>query len=258
MNNFKLTTNYGYEVEWGVNRFPDGQVQVWISNNALLGSLKLKCRLTSPEDMHILDQLTQLIQGVPVTILYMYGSRCDKDTQGDRVVYNQHNELCKRLTYKDEVLMPHGVFPYMCTVKEIAPPDPGIDNYDVIVFPDASAERRFKKYLFDSKPTVTCSKGRNQITGEITDYVVPFVEAPKLIGKRALVVDDICDGGATFKALANQLYSVVSELDLYVVHGIFSKPSLELYLSGYSHIYTTNSYKEWAPDDHLTVFDVWK
>lgn len=259
MDNFKLETYDGYNVEWGVNRFPDGQVQVWISNSEMVNPnrLRLTCRLTSPEDMHILDQLTTLVRGLPVTILYMYGSRCDKDAQGDRVVYNQHNELCKRLTYKDEVLMPHGVLPYTCTAKEIVPPDPGIDNYDVIVFPDESAKRRFSKYISDSKPTVVCSKGRLQTTGEIVEYRVPLSEGIKLLGKRVLVVDDICDGGATFKMLADEIRAVVSSMDLYVVHGIFSKPAAELFLHGYSHIYTTNSYKDWLSSEHLTAFNVW-
>lgn len=258
MDNFKLTTYDGYEVEWGVNRFPDGQVQVWISNSVMVNAsrLRLKCRLTSPEDMHILDQLVALIRGLPVTILYMYGSRCDKDTQGDRVVYNQHKELCRRLMYKESVLMPHGILPY--GVQEIIPPDPGIDNYDVIVFPDESAKRRFSKYIFNSKSTVTCSKARNQLTGEIVEYRVPLSEGIKLLGKRVLVVDDICDGGATFKMIADEIRSVVSSMDLYVVHSIFSKPAADLFLYGYSHIYTTNSYKEWASSEHLTVFDVWK
>jgi len=258
MDNFKLTTYDGYDVAWGVNRFPDGQVQVWISNSVMAhaGRLKLKCRLTSPEDMHILDQLTTLIAKLPVTILYLYGSRCDKDTQGDRVVYNQHSELCKRLTYAESVLMPHGILPY--GVPEIIPPDPGIDNYDVVVFPDESAKRRFGKYIFNSKPTVTCSKARDQITGNITEYRVPLSEGVRLIGKRVLVVDDICDGGATFKMIADEIRSVVSSMDLYVVHGIFSKPAADLFLHGYSHIYTTNSYKEWVSSEHLTVFDVWK
>lgn len=265
MDNFKLTTYDGYEVEWGVNRFPDGQVQVWISNSTMVhaGRLSLKCRLTSPEDMHILDQLTILIKDLPVTILYLYGSRCDKDTQGDRTVYNQHDYLCRYFTEQDSVLMPHGILPY--GVQEIIPPDPGIDNYDVIVFPDESAKRRFGKYISDSKPTVTCSKARDQITGNIMEYRVPLSEGVKLIGKRVLVVDDICDGGATFKMIADEIRSVVSSMDLYVVHGIFSKGVPELFTYGYQNIYTTNSYQNWptktielCKNHKLTVFDVWK
>ena len=240
---------------WGINRFPDGQVQVWIAPDFYTLDAVLTCRLTSPEDMHILDQFVSLIPKLPVRILYLYGSRCDKDTQGDRIVYNQHADLCKYLDHNDAVLMPHGVLPGH--VQEIIPPDPGIDKYDVIVFPDESAKRRFGKFLFQSQQTVTCSKGRNQITGEIVEYRVPLSEGIKLIGKNVLVVDDICDGGATFKMIADEIRSVVNSMDLYVVHGIFSKPAAELFLHGYQHVYTTNSYRDWASSEYMTVFDVW-
>lgn len=253
--NFILRNNGKVTDTWGINQFPDGQVQVWIDPRLNELNTTLTCRLTSPEDMHILDQLTSLIPNLPVTILYLYGSRCDKDTQGDRKVYNQHAEICKRLTDNDAVLMPHGILPY--GVKEIIPPDPGFDKYDVIVFPDESARRRFSKFLLQSQCTVTCSKGRNQITGEIVEYRVPLSEGIKLIGKNVLIVDDICDGGATFKMIADEIRSVVNSMDLYVVHGIFSKPISELFRYGYRRIYTTNSYENWTSGETFIVFDVW-
>lgn len=265
-SNFVLKDGDKVTTDWGVNRFPDGQVQLWISSrlNIAFGSyalnrskLSLKCRLTSPEDMCILEQFTTLIPGLPVTILYLYGSRCDKDTQDNRKVYNQHRELAKLLTPSDAVLMPHGVMPNN-GIRELVAPDPGLDKYHTVVFPDESAQRRFSKYLPSSTPTVVCSKGRNQLTGEIVEYRVPLSESPKLIGKRVLVVDDICDGGATFKLVADEIRSIVSQLDLYVVHGIFSKPINELIAHGYGHIYTTNSYQNFDyQHPALTVFNVW-
>lgn len=58
--------------------------------------------------------------------------------------------------------------------------------------------------------------------------------------KPILVMDDICDGGATFISLAkeikaHELYND-QELWLYVTHGIFSKGKQTLLDAGYSKI----------------------
>lgn len=67
-------------------------------------------------------------------------------------------------------------------------------------------------------------------------------------GKRVLVIDDICDGGATFNQLADYLFAqegkAPKQLALFVAHGIFSKGFLTL-RQRYDHIGTTNSF--WRP-----------
>jgi ribose-phosphate pyrophosphokinase len=57
---------------------------------------------------------------------------------------------------------------------------------------------------------------------------------------RCLIVDDICDGGATFVALARKLREAGAiEVSLFVTHGIFSKGKD---LEGIDNIYTTGSF----------------
>ncbi len=71
--------------------------------------------------------------------------------------------------------------------------------------------------------------------------VVYTQELNDSLGCTAVVVDDICDGGATFIALA-QVIKVAqpdTTIDLYVTHGIFSKGVDEL-LKYYGTIYTSN------------------
>jgi len=64
--------------------------------------------------------------------------------------------------------------------------------------------------------------------------------------KDLIIIDDICDGGATFINIAKHFRENYGDLKgkiyLIVTHGIFSKGTTELgqYFDG---IYTTNSYK---------------
>lgn len=89
---------------------------------------------------------------------------------------------------------------------------------------------------------VIANKVRDVRTGKIlrTDVCGPVA------GKNCLIVDDICDGGATFVGLAKKLKEYgAGDLYLFVSHGIFSKGTKEL-LSLYKEIATTNSIREWT------------
>jgi ribose-phosphate pyrophosphokinase len=74
-------------------------------------------------------------------------------------------------------------------------------------------------------------KRRDQNTGEIIS-----IEVPDLTGVSELtVVDDICDGGATFIKLRELIDSSI-KLNLHVTYGIFSKGLDILYKAGYTKI----------------------
>jgi len=88
--------------------------------------------------------------------------------------------------------------------------------------PDYGARTRYGISLY-------CKKHRDASTGRITRIEVPaenVMMLPK--GSRVLVVDDICDGGATFEMLADELKGRDLKLYLWVTHGIFSKGTAEL------------------------------
>lgn len=87
---------------------------------------------------------------------------------------------------------------------------------------------RAPKYaaIYGDLPFIHGEKVRDQSTGRITSYEV--VGNPK--GKRVLIVDDICDGGATFITLAKALLGQgATEVHLFVSHGIFSKGTRVLF-----------------------------
>ena len=68
------------------------------------------------------------------------------------------------------------------------------NQYDSICLPDKGAKDKYSKY-FLNEDIITGHKTRDQLTGYITDY--KFEGNPNC--KNILIVDDICDGGMTFR-----------------------------------------------------------
>lgn len=103
----------------------------------------------------------------------------------------------------------------------------------IVVSPDAGAVKKTEAIAkkFGFKGIVYSSKYRDIKTGKITgtniDRVVidgKVVDNEALRDQKLLVVDDICDGGYTFIALAQELDNYgPARKELFVSHGIFSK-----------------------------------
>jgi phosphoribosylpyrophosphate synthetase len=137
--------------------------------------------------------------------------------------------------------------------KTFMPADLPIDGMaDVagVIAPDAGAVGRAEQFRAKFSPDaylISCLKHRDSRTGYISEYEMPDLPAR---GKY-IVVDDICDGGATFNLLAeawnNDDYAQESELQLFVSHGIFSK-GLEAISDTYSRIITTDSWYRLTPN----------
>lgn len=110
------------------------------------------------------------------------------------------------------------------------------------VYPDEGASKRYSKMdLLKSWPfanTVTLSKHREERTGVIHGMKI-IDGTPSDI---CIIIDDLCDGGATFKGAAKVLKdNGAKQVALIVAHGIFSKG---LPIEGINWIGTTNSYRE--------------
>lgn len=109
-----------------------------------------------------------------------------------------------------------------------------------VIFPDKGAADR---YGYLDLPKVVFEKKRDQESGKILGFEIvhqdTFVGSA---GKRALIIDDICDGGATFIGIAQAWKKVHPWVDLHlaVTHGIFSKGLEVLKVAGLT-VHTTNS-----------------
>ena len=110
--------------------------------------------------------------------------------------------------------------------------------YTGVIAPDKGAHARADAAAAAlGLPVYTAGKTRNQETGALDGfYCDPLPE-----GGRYLVVDDICDGGGTFRGLASVLGLPPEQLGLYVSHGVFSGKAAGLSES-FGEIFTTDSH----------------
>lgn len=116
----------------------------------------------------------------------------------------------------------------------------------ILVSPDAGASHKIYKLAEQIGYTgeiITCSKERNK-EGKVVKTIVTDDNGSLGDGKDIIIIDDICDGGATFFNIAKEIKPQIAtqcKIYLIVTHGIFSKGFAELakYFDG---IYCTNSY----------------
>lgn len=108
---------------------------------------------------------------------------------------------------------------------------------DMFCYPDKGAVNKYTSvYNEFRKPTCYGEKVRDQLTGNITSY--KLVGNPS--GKNVLIIDDICDGGMTFKILAKDLLAAgAKSVVLFVTHGIFSKGVRTLKEAGIQKVFTS-------------------
>jgi ribose-phosphate pyrophosphokinase len=109
----------------------------------------------------------------------------------------------------------------------------------LLICPDAGAAKKVSKYFewnTNLKDIVYCSKNRNLATGALT---LEVLEPEQCKGRNCVIVDDICDGGATFLAIAEKIQP--THLTLIVTHGIFSKGFAALE-SKFDEIITSDSF----------------
>lgn len=122
-------------------------------------------------------------------------------------------------------------------------PLPNTENI-ILVSPDAGANKKIFKVAEQIGYTgdiITCSKSRD-VNGKITHVVVPIKYEET---KDIIIIDDICDGGATFNNISAALNDAGHQGKKYLIisHGIFSKGFDDLF-KYFDGIYCTNSYSD--------------
>ena len=111
-------------------------------------------------------------------------------------------------------------------------------DYVGVIAPDKGAHDRANAVArLLNVPTFTAAKVRNPDTGALSDFTCePLPDTGRL-----LVVDDICDGGGTFRGLAASTGLDRTRLGLWVSHGIFSGQADRLG-EHFGAVYTTDSH----------------
>lgn len=134
----------------------------------------------------------------------------------------------------------------------------GIDFTDLIrIAPDSGSVNRIKQLNFDLdslyiesipyysfykyyKTTPILEVSKERVDGKVIQEIKNFIPLTGL--NNLLIIDDICDGGATYIDLAKYLKSFnPKSITLFVTHGIFRNGTDILYEAGIDRIITTDS-----------------
>lgn len=101
-----------------------------------------------------------------------------------------------------------------------------LPSHDVFIAPDAGAEKKIftlsQVINAQSNVDVICATKKRAADGKILYSSLPT--GTRLDGKTVCLVDDLCDGGATFLSLGSVARGEKpAKLNLYVTHGMFTK-----------------------------------
>ena len=256
-----------------ITRFPDSQPHVNVPALTDPGTagepVDVLCSITSPEKLLMLLQVSNAIErhgrrkGI-LRIPYLLGARYDRLMRpGDSLdlevianlinsadfagvtLFDVHSDVATALIRRSRNINNE------CVVRAASGP-----TEVVLILPDSGAAKKADHYR-DWSPAITdvvqCRKSRDAMSGRIS-LVVPDPDLCR--GRSCLIVDDLCDGGATFLSIAQQIKC--RDITLAVSHGIFSK-GLNPFAGWFDRIITTTSYPSEAvrtpapPGIHLVV-----
>lgn len=121
-----------------------------------------------------------------------------------------------------------------------------LPKYDYFIAPDDGAAKKIYKHRqvnYAENPTKVITMKKTRVDGKVIYERLPRGTIPA--GSKVCVVDDLCDGGATFLSVLNAInfldYAYLNCADLYVTHGIFTnKESFDKMSFLYDTIYTCN------------------
>ena len=228
--------------------FPDKTSQVWKLSEELLNShtsLIVWEFENESEFMHVAqlvhllkNQFTMHNKDIRLMIPYLPYGRQDKKVENNATfaLYTFRTLLSSLKIDHIESIDIHNPEVTQYGIKNVMPSlDLVFSDFKptLVCFPDQGAASR--GYSIDV-PSFSLKKIREQSTGHITSMTC---ELPlDLFNQRVLIVDDICDGGATFIIAAKYLYSRHAEdVGLYTTHGIYSKGVQVLKDAGITSIY---------------------
>lgn len=236
-----------------VTIFPDKTSQVWkISPKFLLnaqkyGSISVRWDFQHESEFMHLAQLKMLLDSMSTDYMNLYlpylpYGRQDKSITNtttfalvafagllnslrfdEVVITDPHSSRALNLIHNSRAQYPVGTLADALYVTK----------NNIVCYPDKGALDKYTNTY--SYKYISGEKYRNQQTGEITGYELlgnPY-------GLSVMIVDDICDGGATFIMLSKALLKAgAKEVNLFVSHGLFTKGTKELVKAGINRIFT--------------------
>ncbi len=249
---------YGSGLAYEAFTFNGGEPHIRLLESVTNESMLITTRIRSFDDMGLLLVAVDALRRAGVTELslflpYFPAARQDRFMQpGEALTVKVYSDLINNLNFKEVTIFdPHSdVTPALLDRVKVISNQAFVEqcvasltSY-VLVSPDAGAlKKTYKLAQHLGVDYIECSKKRNPVNGQLSDV---HIYAPLLQGQTCVVVDDICDGGATFLQLAKALRQQgAGSLILMVSHGIFSRgfEALKIY---YDQIFSTDSFQTFA------------
>lgn len=259
------TINLDKGLNCNIVTYPDGQPHVRVWGVQAGDEVRVVCALRNGQDLLKLLELSNALNGVFVqkkelVIPYLLGARSDRRMMsGDSVDLKVIADMINYCEFERVSLFDvHSDVATLLIHNSINHDNSRlVGKYDkpgaVLICPDAGAAKKIDRYLEWNKnllDVVYCIKKRDLSNGEIT---LKVLEPEKCAMRNCVIIDDICDGGATFVKIAEQIKP--AHLTLIVSHGIFSKSTGWL-LNYFDHIITSDSYRDLGNWDKLTTVNL--
>lgn len=232
-------TGSGIMVPVKVWKFPCGEVGVKVEYNQavqtlFLSDVMIHCAFESNDDLIALAQLVDIVRrdnphSVRLNIPYFPYSRQDRrvnegEAHALKVVAAVINSLGFDMVFTKD---PHSTV-LEAVVDRLYYDDQAdcarkLPKFDFLIAPDAGAEKKVhshRQVKEQATMVLTATKQRNA-DGKIvkTEIANPW----QVTGKSICIVDDLCDGGATFLELGKVLKTYdPKDMCLYVTHGMFT------------------------------------
>ena len=264
-------------------KYPDGAIQVRITNLETIlnaSTINIVGKITSAEQIIELALLKSAIsnsvsENVKINLILpmLPYSRADRSfVEGDCLGLETFCNLMKSLNWnKIYSLDIHNSSKVKDFIVDLNPSrfifnafnSFSKNKYKIILFPDEGAKNRYQNNIPDGVKVCYCTKQRDPVTGKLNGFDVPTISPIHDI----LVVDDICDGGGTFKGIANQLYNRIPgryNISLYVTHFLGSASGIvspdvclkDLCKNNINKVYTTDSVHSCIQSENIEIMKI--
>ena len=258
------------DIKYKIINFPDGESHLIFTEELnRKDSILIICRICNPNDLFILMQIGDILnrQGITfyINITYLMSMRMDRvitfeESYSLKIVADMINNIKPKSV---NIIEPHS---NKCIDL--------INNSDIscvsskylhnddhgLIFPDEGAKQRYSYNIYSyRKDIITCNKVRDVNTGKIIKFELDNHDA--INTKDCFyVIDDLCDGGGTFAAVAKEVRKLNKDVKLciYITHMVNPK-GIKTLSNNYNEVYFTNSYRDWQKEklpDNVKVIQV--